>query len=563
MNKLITLFRENRQRNTVFNIAFFIFYSLLLIFLDLFRNNITTNFLIFWILVLPIFIFPLYNIFSYRKGDKKTIIMTIIQVILIIFILHMIRIILSDYQMLFSDDGYAIIDSAKYMLTNNYLVFDQKSPDYTKWFIVPIIYDEIALLLNINLIKTAIFLPSLISSIGSIFVFLFGIVFFRKEKAVLLGYLLFSAFVFYNITHSSAHPEFMAFIFIFISLFCIFKAKLEENPLIWNLLAITFIFLTCASNYTSAFFLMLLFIVMFISTTLPNFRRIKINRKKLINYGMVLFVIISFFSYAVYIGVSAFESTVLMGTELDTPSFRDAGTPTQTITTPTIRDQITGKGQPLLLLIFGLIILYGLYNYRNDGEKFVKMLFMGTWGFIGVLAYIITVLLQMGGLYLGPRILVFFYPFILFAAAFVIVDFKLYKRKLVAIFLICFFIVNIATYDFIPGSMVNNGLIPEYYNGKPEISSIQWYSNNGSYVIGGDALHMRSFNTYNGKYATSYQYSPENLDIIKNYDLLYQKSVSYNPKTELKIRSAIEKFDNMSWLSEVYSNGWWQIYFSR
>lgn len=547
-----------KRKMVLSSILFFISFTLLLVFLNLFRNGLIDNFLFFWILILTIFSCILYKVFNIKKTDKGFLILTLFEIITIIFLLHIIRITLSDYQVFFSDDGYTIIDAARYIQQNQYSVFAINSPDYARWFIVPILYDLISQVCNIDLFKTALFTPSVISSIGSIFVYIFGMTFYKKNKVALLAYLLFGAFIFYDITHSGAHPEFMAFIFMFMGIYAFFKTKSEKNKILWSVLTIVFILLTSAANYTTAFFVTALFIVMFITSIPLNLRKINVNTKKMVNYGFVILAITAFFAYAVYIGVSAFESTVLIGSEINVPTFRDSGSP-EIATVHSLKDNIIGKGQLFFLALFGIITFLGLLKSRNDPEKFGKSYFLGLWGLIGVLLYGTTVILKLGGIYLGPRVMIFFYPFILLVASFYIFDFKLDKRKITAVMFICFIIINIASFDFIPGNFINADPIPVEYTGAPEIASIHWYNASYGYVIGGDTVHSRAFNYYNGKFDTALE-NPQDLLNLRNYKLVYFKSKSFDYKDKAKIEKAVSLYNNTNWLQEVYDNGWWQIY---
>lgn len=541
------------------NISFFISYTLLIIFIDQFRNNLMTNFLIFWLLILPIFICPLFNVLNYKKRDNLSLSITIFQIIALIFLLHFINSFISDYTMFFGDDGYVIIDSAKYLINNNYAVFALDSPDYSKWFVIPILYDTLSIIFNIDFIKTGIFFPSLISAIGSIFIFLFGLEYFKNYKAALLGYLLFGVFVFYNVTHSGPHPEFMAFIFMFMSLFLILKTKIQENKLIWNVLAIISILLTIVTNYTVAFFLMIFIITFFISSTSFKFLKKRVDIKQTISIGFVILVVTAFLAFAIYFGITAFESTVLMGSDLNVPTFRESDS-SQIINVYSVKDQITGKGQPLMLLMFGLIIAFGLFKTWNDPKKFHRSFFLGLWSLIGVLIYVFAVILQMGGLYIGPRLMVFFYPIILLAVAFVIINYKLYEKKIIILALICFFIINIASFDFIPNDIVNNGVIPEYYNGQFELSAIQWYQNDKSQMTTSDILTVRAFNYYYGKFSSKSDPSLDNFNIFKSFKFVYLKSKSFDSRKQSKIDKKITVYNNATWLSIVYNDGWWQIY---
>ena len=186
---------------------------------------------------------------------------------------------------------------------------------------------------------------------------------------------------------------------------------------------------------------------------------------------------------------------------------------------------------------------------------------MVIWGSIGLLFYVSTIIFKFfTSVYLGPRLLIFFYPIIFIALAYVIFKIKENKRKFLAILLVGFFFVNISSATFIPGNIVGIYSLPDSYQEYPQLAAIDWFK-------GGNALGPSNFvpnfwyykEKEKGNYMSEIPYNatPQNLTPFKSISLVYlEKS---NPNTNKLMNS----LNVMSSVKGVYDNGFWKIFYIR
>ena len=91
-----------------------------------------------------------------------------------------------------------------------------------------------------------------------------------------------------------------------------------NNKIKWSAITILFLFLCVATNYTSGFFLSLIFTVMFIGPLFIQTIKKKENRK-LVTFGLFSLIIVIFLSYNIYLVATGFQSTVGILNDLNGP----------------------------------------------------------------------------------------------------------------------------------------------------------------------------------------------------------------------------------------------------
>lgn len=578
------------KRQLIFPIIFFLSIFALLVFFNFYRNGSTVNFTFFWIFIALSFISILYQILNFKEEETSEALI-LFQMVLFAFYLYFFLRILIDYSISSADDSYVILKSTIFFNEHNYFL-SSESPEYSKWFASPITTLINSHISNIGIMDSLFTIPDIINILGVIIVYSMGKEMFKSKKVALLSCFIYISTVVYVMQCFAGHPQYLALFFIFLSLFTFFKYR-NSNKVIWIILTLIFFFMAVTSNYTTIFFACVIYGIFVISQILlnnfgdflglekkgiyikikyiiNNFKRspenystnkskVDFNNKKPI-YIFLILIVTLFLTYNIYIGVNAFETSVLITKELVQGEFIQHAGISVGQTLPNIRTTILNRGQYVYTFIFCLMILYGLLNlkHRNiNPQIFYFTLLTGGFG---------VILVNFGG-FLGlgsSRLALYFYPFLFLILAYYICNIRFNKKLIYALFTF-FFMVNACMYIFIPPQLVDNSNIkdlPWFFDGQQEISLEKWDSatvsgyntgpNNIALIIRFKSNHIITSYYYEQFYKNGFDKSNNtNVNIIYLYDGLR----SSNREIELN-RLA----NDTNWFQKIYTNGEWLAY---
>ena len=575
-----SLIRDRMQikgdtRKLLAAIVFFISFALLLRFVDLFRNGVEQNFIFFWLLILCIFTSVMYQIFRFgNSGGWQWLI--IFQIMLITFFFQTISLLLTDGSLLLGDDAYVLFRSAQYI--KGHPDFFITGPEYSKWPISQLLALATSELCNIKLFTVFKFLPSMVSTLGILFVYLIAREVYDTRRGGLLACLLFGAFWFFGLTHSYFHPQFLGFFFLLACLFAYFKSTKTGYPNIKYIsMVILFMLAIMATNYTSNAFLVAFFIVALIYGMLGKYLKEPsptTTGSWSTSFTLVALALVAWLAYAMYITEPLFSYVTRTATDLVAPVH--AGSETVRLLgearpEPALRSYISNWGHIAYVFIFGAMMMYEILWARSCNHRHTDLLFT-SWGGFGLLVYLgmVIFITTAFGASLGHRIQVFVYPFILMMVAHIILRLGGEKRrKLLGLLLIGFLLINVASFSFVPPNLVG-------YASQP-VSQGDWnQENRASEWLPGDepvvtayGLKLSLIHTTGTRPYFGIDAFEDDMSGLKSFSwLCLTESPTFQVKSEEYYRSenklldeqTLLKISQTSWLHKVYGNGEWEMY---
>lgn len=556
-------------------IVFFISFALLLRFVDLFRNGVEQNSIFFWLLILCIFTSVMYQIFRFgNSGGWQWLIM--FQIMLVTFFFQTISLLLTDGSLLFSDDAYVLFHSAQYI--KGHPDFFITGPEYSKWPISQLLALATSELCNIKLFTVFKFLPPIVSTLGILFVYLIAREVYDTRRGGLLACLLFGSFWFFGLTHSTFHPQFLGFFLLLACLFAYFKSRKSGHSSIKYIsLAILFMLVIMATNYTSNAFLVAFFTVALIYGMLRKYVKEPSPTTTgpwSTSFTFVALALVAWLAYAIYVTEPLFGYVTRTLAELTSPvtygsvSHGLTGGP---ITEPVLRDYISRWGQNAYVFIFGAMMMYEILRARSCTHRHADLLFT-SWGGFGLLVYLGTVIFLVSGIgALGLRIQVFVYPFILMMVAHIILRLGGGKRrKLLGLLLIGFLLINVASFSFVPSNLIGYASQPvNYGDGKQEIRASEWLPGD-ELVVTDYRFNTPFWHTTGTKPYMRIDVFEDDMRGLNSFSWLcltdapafyvYSEQYGHDYGPVLLDEQTLSEIPNTPWLNKAYDNGEWEIY---
>ncbi len=441
---------NDNHRKLLSAIVFFLSYAFLLHFMDLLRNGISQNFILFWLLIVFIFTSAMYQIFRFGRDNtwQKVI---LFQVILIAFFFQIILVIIIDTSTRWpgGGDAPAIFNSALYILSHT--DFLSAGPDLAKWPGLQLQTIVISEITNISLRDVAIFTPPIYGTLGAIFTYFIARELYSDVRVALLAYLAYSPFYYMVIMHHWFHFESMAFIFFMAGILVWLKRLRKPPTASYSLLAILFVVGLALTHYLTSFFL-----VAFVITVSIYFlmrRRIKSARSiggspaASLNFALIATVIT--LGYWVYIGQQMLYILASAMTNLGMPFSQFQQSYIVELAGQQLRYDIRIWASRSYTLLFGAILLYEVLWRRDCRERETDLMLI-SWVVVCALLYVGSniAIITMN---VPFRILIFTYPFILMIVSHTVLKVKhRLKKVLLAILILGFVLFNAYSLQFIP-----------------------------------------------------------------------------------------------------------------
>jgi hypothetical protein len=244
--------------------------SIIIFFLSvvLFCVNLRINFsedsktIIFWVSIILMLGMILYQIF-YVKNNR----FVLFEIILFYFLLHLLFQI--NYFGLTDVDTYRDYNFLKTIINNNYIVITPYNLDVSGWPLLHLFTSFITIIIKIDPLVIAKFLPSFIESIIAISIYLFVYALYKNEKAALLSCLIAGTIPKFVSYESLFVRESFAIYFFILFIFILYIAKQRDDP---RFLALSFLLIpviVLSHHFTSLVLIIMLLIFIIFSKTMP------------------------------------------------------------------------------------------------------------------------------------------------------------------------------------------------------------------------------------------------------------------------------------------------------
>jgi len=587
MKRMIDTRLTDTHQKLISALVFFVSFAFLWRFIDLFRNTVPQSFIIFWLVTLGIFIPLLYQIFRFGH-DREWEGFIIFQIILVIYFFIIIEPVLTDNTFFLGDDEYTLMKCIEYVRDGGRDFLFMGGPDYGRWPFNHIFMLNISLVTGLELFSAAYWLPSIISTLGLIFVYLLARTVYHDHRAALLALLASGCFYISARSHNSLHPEYLGIIFIFACLYLYFKRlQYAESAIKCAFLAILVMFALPFTNITSSTMMAFFFMTLLVTSLIVAFTKSQ-HQNLTINYTSVatfvcLTLVVSVV-YWVYVSGPLFERYVELFTELRAPVYYPheeaaiAGTEPYIFRSTGLREDISGWGQPAYAVIFGIIMLYEVIRNRKCEYWGFDTLFT-LWAGVGLFLVLFTGLFPIAkysASHMGNRVQSFVYPFMLMAAAHV--GFRLksqLKQALFCLLILGFLLVNVASWHFVPSNIFAQTFHPTEFGDNQQ----EWVMMDRVFeMVTGPTTTALSYGT-----AHYFRYRTGGMpyifaDVFENnllplkerkFDLLATRSekpyflAPFPRRAPIPVpldEATLALISNTPWLEKVYDNQEWVIY---
>ncbi len=556
--------RDNTKK-LVAVIIFLVSFALLLRFIDLFRNSVPQSFVFFWLFILCIFASLMYQVF--RFGNSKRWQWAIIsQIMLITFLFHIIRLLLTDGSAFVGDDDYIISHSALYM--KNHSDFLATGPLYAKWPIFQLLTISISEVFHVELFDIAFLLPSVVNTIGTIFIYLIARELYNDNRTALLAYVVFSPYWYLGATYGRFHLESLGYVFFMACIFAYTKNLRHKQTIIkYSSLLIFFVFAVTLTHYTTNAFLIAFFIAMLLQLELLRLSKLAKARP---TSPILIFVVLSlviWLAYWMYIEGYFLNIMVYTAADLQGPSVHFSPgfySPPAQIYLKTI---ITTKINQFYIVLFAAMMVYEVFG-RRKCKNWTSDFLLTFWAGVMVLIW----LLFNTNIASAPpsRVNLFLYPFVLMIICHIILKFRSHLLKaLFCLLLIGFMLINVYQLEFLPLSPLDNyALFSQYGLGIQEVQAVSQYQGEGEVACAAELKAMFAY----------YHDVDANFDIrlfedsmagLKSYSWLYLNSVNprfratgteYKAKYPILDEETLLAISHAPWLSKFYNNGKYVIF---
>jgi hypothetical protein len=444
-------------------ISIIIFFLSVILFCLNLQYNYSDNLkqTVFWIALAFMLGIVIYQIF-YLKNNQ----FVLFEIIIFYFILHLVYQI--GYYGLRESDSYRDYDILKTILNNHHIIIKPINIDVSGWPLIHLWASFISIITKITPLMIAKILPSFISSIIAIPIYLFISNVYKNKKAALFACLLFGTipqFVSFEALFVRENYALYFFIFFFYILY-IAKQRDDYHLLALSIILIPIIIL--AHHFTS--FMLIIFLLIFIisskmipylfknRTILYLFReKVNLNFNKINIYFIFIILMIAALLYWFYFTPDIINS--FFNIYYETTGEKEFVSQGQKIglgqTIVTLRGNIQYYGffffQGILSLI--LFIAFLSKKFTHIIEDFSFMIYLFFCLFLGSLS-----LYVMGSLIMPDRFLPFGWLLGVIPLTVLLFNLKnIHIKKLISIIIISFMIFNIYSIN------------PNYYTGKAAI----------------------------------------------------------------------------------------------
>jgi len=568
-------------------LLFFLAYAWLFVFIDRFRSGVPQSFLLFWAPMLLMFATISFQIVRLRDGLAGEV-LVVFQLVLVSFFFHVVHMVLTDGTLLLQDDGYTMLESTAYIQQGN-RDFLSAGPDYGRWPLSQLLLLWLSYASGLSLYDVAWYLPAIINTVGTVFLYLLARAAFGDRRVALFGFLVFGFWWFYGLRLNSFHPEFMAYIFMTACLFAFFRSLVGGfASAAMLLLAVAFLGVSIPTNITTSAFLAGIILLSLPALWLARIRQghglgLSIPADPVIAFAALALVAV--LAYSVYIAVTSFEVIVGALADIRPPVYApavQAAAYGAEATVGTLRQNVSAYGFMLYVLLFGGAMVAELLARWRCRARYSDVLFT-LWGGVGFVLYLIWGLVPIGVRFFshfGGRVQNFVFPFLAMGAAHAVVHASTWRRQTVfAVLLAGFVVVSVSSLLFVPGGLTGTGLrrTSEGDNSQ-EWAVLTWLQgtyegsrwNAGSIVATDYIAPLFKYRT-GGYPITRIEFWEQNLAGLKERRLDWVVMNPDEPVFEtfsarqqlLRRRldaDTLAQIARTPWLAQSYDNGEWSIY---
>ncbi|VVB59226.1 Uncharacterised protein [uncultured archaeon] len=458
-------------------------WSALLFFVNLFYHLPNEYIiLIFWLSILLMVSTILYQIFFLKNNT-----FVLIEIFIIYFFLHLVYQI--GYLGLRGSDSYIDYNLLKTILYTNHFTIE---PGVSGWPMIHLFSDAVSLITKIDILLIAKYIPSFISSIIVLPIYLISYIAYKEKKYALLSCLFFSFIPqFVNFDALFVRETFGLFIMIlFVYTLFIYKRKNDIRYI--GLVILLIPVLLFSHHFASLILLVFLCVYFTVSFVVPFIYRLLIKKK--IEFSDIfdikiisLIVLISVISYWVYLKGGDWTRMFILGNieNVISPSISGSYSSVIGLGLPIVT--LTGKiifyGFLFFHILFSLILLMKLIIIKNI-EKITDISFSILFYF--GLGYGFLSLFVLNSSINPDRLLTYGWIFGIFPLIALLINIKKpMLKKILMVFFISFIIFNLYNIesDYYTGKVVTDGSVvtekeyliaekinfPKLYYGYPSI----------------------------------------------------------------------------------------------
>jgi len=377
---------------------FFAAAALLVFYLLSIRWHVYLSVTLFWVAVALMLSTTVYQILRIELSSSYAKVV-LLEIAVTCFVFHLIYQI--PYYGLPDPDAYRDMASAKGILSSGFVMGDPNYISHYSYFpIIHIFGATLSMITGINLFSVAKWFPSLLDVALIPLLYLLVRSIFKEEKVALLSALLFACLQNHILYSSLFIRETYALVLAVCCIYLYFSAKHSPHPATNYALSIMCLIGTVFAHHLTSFMLLIFLSTHFLLTKaaeVPFFRRTyfghNITREK-ITTTFLLIAFVATLAYWIFVAMSPLYTLTTFVRSIFTPSQWGVNTYAaiaglSAVSTLTIRGHIIFYGFYFFLLIFGLILLYGLLprakNRRVETYSFTLFLFLcGLVGFLSL-----------------------------------------------------------------------------------------------------------------------------------------------------------------------------------
>jgi hypothetical protein len=377
---------------------FFAATALLVFYLLSIRWQIYLPIALFWIAVASMLGTITYQILrgELLSSDVK---LVLLEIAVTCFVFHLIYVI--PYYGLPGFDPYTDMGSAKGILSSGFVLGDPKYINYTSNFpMIHILGAILSMITGIDIFSVAKWFSPLVGVAVIPLLYLLVRCIFKEEKVALLSALLFACLQNQISFISGFIRETLALVLAVCCLYLYFSAKHSPHPATNYALSIMCLIATVFAHHLTSFMLLIFLSIHFLVTKMsevPSLRRTYFGDKIMgekVTTAFLSIALVATLAYWTYVIIYPLYTLVTFVRDVFTPVQWGVGTYAEiagisAASIRTIRGYIIFYGFYSFLLIFGLILLYGLLprakNRRVETYSFsLFLLFCGLIGFLSL-----------------------------------------------------------------------------------------------------------------------------------------------------------------------------------
>ncbi len=376
-----------RADNKILSIIFMLLFSVFIISLYTDYDNFYYNNFTFWIPIIGMILIQLYQIFNLDENFDKIV---LFELVMLYLGLHLIYIV--GYKGLNGPDSYTDYNFLKSILVSGHFVL---GGEISSWPVLHIFTASFLYITNLDPLKIAKFLPSIISSLIVLPLYILINSIYGNKKVSLLGILIFGTITQFIEFEGGFVREIMGLFFIILLFYIIYNYKIRFNQkksfIIIFLLLLPLMVL--GHHFSSLIFVFLLIIFEIMTLFIPAISKKK-NFYKLkgkFNIDSILLIclvtLIAYWIYSaitIWVDISGFINNLLGVNEI-TDYIQQAGLEGPIIS---FRGNIIYYGFFIFNLILGSILILKLLIDNNrekieDSTFTLLLIFCGFYGLMG------------------------------------------------------------------------------------------------------------------------------------------------------------------------------------